>query len=439
MVGVSDLDNAQPGKWRQAASDLLTAARHCDDLSSTAREEVAVTLKMCWNDETGKKARRKFVKQADALEAAADTLRGLAKVYDTLADDMEAAQRDLHSALDYARRHDLEVDESGRVGPKNPVFRAPNAKNPHIEHVTPIVDEALRKAGKADTEAEAMIRSIQGLVEVTDPKPARDVPAHGPSSPIAIALRLHATRGSLHRINVGPSQLDAVDRAVAETKISKRLLLAILWQEQQWYQKKWDSDLSGPIPFLGRLFNWTLRETLVPDKSLGITHMKLDTVREVMHTYEDKFKFADGRILGDLSDSQLSKYIEERPNEAIRLSAYYLKRLRSNPYGAETDKQLFLLYAADTEQVRDANAEFGDSTEERDNAIGQRARNWDELQAPLDDALAWDALTKAQQQQALEWLEAHLPDEGDNDVEPIYTEDRPEPKPSPGPPPTPSG
>ncbi|MBB5935004.1 hypothetical protein FHS42_002054 [Streptomyces zagrosensis] len=36
-------------------------------------------------------------------------------VYDDLADAIGAAQRDLTSALDYARTHELKVDDSGRV------------------------------------------------------------------------------------------------------------------------------------------------------------------------------------------------------------------------------------------------------------------------------------------------------------------------------------
>lgn len=315
--------------------------RYCSDLSSTARDEVAATLQKCWNDEIGREARRKFVKQADDLEAAAYTLRRLAKVYDRLADDMESAQRTLRSALDYAQRHELEIDESGRVQPKNPKVGKPGVMDPHVAHVRPIVEEALRKATKADTEAATLIPTIQGLAEVDDPRLARTALARNGDNPLAIALRLHATRGDLHPINVGPAQIEAVKRAAAETGVSRKLLLAILWQEQQWYQN-FDSDLQGPIPFIGRVLNWALRETGVrPDKSLGITHMKLETAREVMNAYPREFTSADGKFLGDLDDSQLAKYIEENPNESVRLSAYYLARLGENPYGAGSDKQLF--------------------------------------------------------------------------------------------------
>ncbi|WP_244190718.1 hypothetical protein [Streptomyces caeruleatus] len=123
--------------------------------------------------------------------------------------------------------------------------------------------------------------------------------------------------------------------------MSKKLLLAILWQEQQWWQNH-DRDLKGPLPWGGGLFDWTLRETVKPDKSLGITHMKLETVRDTLDSHNMMFKTADGGFVSELSDSQLTKYIEQNPNEAIRLSAYHLKDLRDkDEYGAGTDKQLF--------------------------------------------------------------------------------------------------
>ncbi|MGN5389950.1 hypothetical protein [Streptomyces sp. JL7001] len=42
------------------------------------------------------------------------------------------------------------------------------------------------------------------------------------------------------------------------TGISRKLLLAILWQEQQWYQN-FSPGLTGPLAQAGRIFNWTLQ------------------------------------------------------------------------------------------------------------------------------------------------------------------------------------
>lgn len=142
--------------------------------------------------------------------------------------------------------------------------------------------------------------------------------------------------------------------------------MSILWQEQQWYQNG-DPGLGGPQGWFGHVFDWALEGTAKPGKSIGITHMKLATARQVIANDPAAF-MTDGRSLNDLSDSQLTKYMEENPNEDIRLSAHYLAQLQQNQHGATTDKDLFLLYAADTQQVRDANSQYGDDTGPRGGA-----------------------------------------------------------------------
>lgn len=228
--------------------------------------------------------------------------------------------------------------------------------------------------------------------------------------------------------------------------MSKTLLLSILWQEQQWYQN-YDKDGRGFLPSIGRMFNWTLQQTIKPDKSLGITHMKLGTARNVIGQHRQAFTTPDGTYLGDLSDAQLTKYIEENPNEDIRLSAYHLQELQKNPYGADTDKQLFMLYAADTPDVREKNEQYGDDSDHRGGDIKARGENWDKLQPRLEDAKAWEALSDEERQRALEQLEGDTPKGHSFTIDPIYGGDshgtgtgEPEPgtpSPEPGPSPTP--
>jgi hypothetical protein len=224
-----------------------------------------------------------------------------------------------------------------------------------------------------------------------------------------IALRLLVEDGGPHPINITPEEYKALKAAAAETGISENLLLSITWQEQQWYQNMDDYGLFGDLmEDTGHVFDWGLEESVVPDKSLGITHMKLATARAVMSREQRQFT-VNGKFLGDLSDSQLTKYIEENPGEDIRLSAHYLAQLKQNPYGARTDKQLFLLYAADTPQVRAANALYGDATAPRKNDMHTRAANWDKLHQPLLDSQAWAGLTDAERQAALNRLSVDLP------------------------------
>lgn len=447
MVSVPDLKNAKPKLWRDAADDVLRAAKHCEEIGGLARDRVAATLQQCWVGDGGAAARRTFVQHAGDYDAAALSLRALTKVYDGLAEAIEGAQRDLHSALDYASARDLRVDESGRVQLAHAVATAPGDTTyaDQVNHAQGIINDALTKATQADTDAAGAIRAIKSLTEVTDPALVKEALQEG--SPLNVALRLAGGPKGLHPVNVGAAQLAAVDRAARETGMSKTLLLAILWQEQQWYQN-FDKDPNSALGKFGRFFDWTLEETVKPDKSLGITHMKLKTARAVLDNHDKDF-VVGGRHLRDLSDAQLTKYIEENPNEDIRLSAFLLKDLRENPYGARTDKHLFLLYAADTPQVREANERYGDDTYSRGGAIRHRASNWDKLQPHLTDAQRWDSFTDEQRERALKQLESQTPKGHHVDLHPIFDTDgvstgtgsgapKPgTPSPEPGPAPTP--
>ncbi len=81
--------------------------------------------------------------------------------------------------------------------------------------------------------------------------------------PLATAYPADPTRPS-----VPPNVLNEVKLASAETGVSQKLPLAILWQEQQWYQNS-NPSLSGPLTEFGRFFDWSLTLGAKPDKSLG--------------------------------------------------------------------------------------------------------------------------------------------------------------------------
>ncbi|MFE0455447.1 hypothetical protein ACFW2D_30100 [Streptomyces sp. NPDC058914] len=448
MVSVSDLVAAKPQQWRDAADDAVAAAKQCDNLASLARDEMAATLRQCWVGDAGRAAREKFVKHADDYEAAAVSLRALARAYDDLADDITDAQRDLNSALDYAQRNGLKVDDSGRVDFAHPVATSPDSgEHSKVTHTHEIVSGALAKAGRADTEAARAMRTIEGLTAIGDPRLAKE--ALDGNSPLAIALRLSGGLNGLHPINVPPNVLNAVKVASAETGISQKLLLAILWQEQQWYQNH-NPSLRGPLTEFGRFFDWSLSLGLKPDKSLGITHMKLETARTVVDNHRQAFQLEDGRYLSELSDAELAATIEGNPELDVRLSAYHLSDLRDSPYGSDTDKQLFTLYAADTPDVREKNEQYGDDSDNRGGDIKVRGKNWDKIEPHLDDAMAWNDLSDEERAEAIQQLESQTPAGHHLSLDPLYSTGQttgtgtgePEegtPSPAPGPSPTPPG
>ena len=225
-------------------------------------------------------------------------------------------------------------------------------------------------------------------------------------SPEAIARRLLAGPGGLHPINVSPALLEGVREASERTGVSERLLLAILWQEQQWYQND-EPGLSGPETEIGRIYDLLAQQArqLVQgkDKSLGITHVKLATARRIINGDRSMFTI-DGRFLGGMSDVDLEAYIEANPEMDIFLTASYLRQLGDNPYGAASDKQLFMLYAWEDPRRRDANFKYQDRTPSVQGDYRSRAQNWDRLQQHLDDAAAWASLTDAERRETLDRL-----------------------------------
>ncbi|MFF2630291.1 hypothetical protein ACFVUN_31575 [Kitasatospora griseola] len=416
MLTLDDLDHAQPGLWQQACDDALTTARHCEHLASVARDEVNRTLAGAWTSPTGDSARARFARHAESYDSAALSMRDLAKVYDRLATSMAAAQRTLHGALDFARDHRLNVGQDGSVhrdpGPVDPAKEA--ALGERIHQAQALITAALHDATAADIGAADELRTLAQLSGIESSGTVRAALDHDGNSALAVALRLQSTHDGPHRINVPPELIDAARRASAETGISTDLLLAVMWQEQQWYQNE-EPGLDGPLTALGRRSDRAAADSLKPDKSLGITHIKLATARSVIDADPAGFP----NLVG-LSDTRLAEYIEEHPAEDVRLSAYHLKRLRRTPDGATSDKQLFLLYAADTEQVRRANVQYGDDGSHRGAAIKDRSDSWDALQQSLRDADAWNSLPEAERRRALDDLASRTPSDTAVELNPVY-------------------
>ncbi|MER7850172.1 hypothetical protein ABTZ03_40270 [Kitasatospora sp. NPDC096077] len=417
MLTVDALNRADAQLWRHAGDDAANTAKHCEHVASVARDEVARTLGSAWSSPAGDSARARFARHAETYEAAAMAMRAIARTYDGLAKAIETSRLTLHSALDYASRNQLKVNQDGSVY-TDPVAQTPEAAaalQDAIKQTEEMITSVLQAATAADSAAADELRTLAGLVNVEDPKAVRDLLSGDGNSALAVALRLQGGASGLHGINVSPAQIEAARKASAETGMSFDLILAIMWQEQQWYQN-YEPNLDGPLTAAGRRANWAGEETFKPDKSLGITHMKLATARGVIQDFPGSFP-----SLGGLSDSQLAKYIEENPNEDVRLSAYYMKQLQKNPHGATSDKQLFMLYAADTEQVRDSNAKYGDDSSQRGAAIKSRADNWDQLQQGLRDADAWNGLPESERRKALDTLAAQTPYDRKVDLNPLYS------------------
>ena len=306
----------------------------------------------------------------------------------------------------------------------------PNS-NPHranAQEYANRIANALKEATEADAKWSPKLERLQADDDLTvshadwnDTRKDADAIRKGNprgKTALELAMRLQSPPDGVESINISETELQAVNRAARETNISKKLLLAILWQEQQWYQKV--GSLDSPAVTAGRIFNWSLAETVKPDKSLGITHIKPETARKILDEHPNAFPTQDGGNVNDLNDSQLNKYIEERPDEAIRMAAYHLRDTREkSSHGADSDRDLFILYAADTPEVREMNEKHGDDSSERGDAIKARIDNWNKIESHLDDSLEWNRLTEEERSEAREQLESQTPAGHNVSIEPI--------------------
>lgn len=195
--------------------------------------------------------------------------------------------------------------------------------------------------------------------------------------------------------DISGSTLAYIDKVSRETGVHRDLLIALCWQEQQWYQA-YDNTSGGMFTWLGRRFDFGLEQTIYPGKSLGITHLKLPTVRGVIANMNDSG-------LSNLNDAQLTKMIEQDPDLDILISANYVKQLSQNPYGANTDEDLFVLYATgDNAETRAANAKYGsDYTKRSNSTVSARMQDWNAFSAQITAANEWVALTPQQQADGL--------------------------------------
>lgn len=232
----------------------------------------------------------------------------------------------------------------------------------------------------------------------------------GPQDPLSILLRLTAYQKD--RLNLPPDLIAYAKEAAAKYGISEDLMLITLVQEQQWYQQH-DPGLDGVLTKLGRFGDWVYREVKDPIKSLGIVHMKPGTARQIALDHD--IRLADGTPLSSLSDTELTVAIEENPKLAIDLAAQHLADLRRPPDagrnlpGADTDYGVFLLYSADTQQVRDYNEWLEDDPGPRSGDIGPRGEDFHAIQQQLLDTRSWEALTPEQREAALKEVGATMP------------------------------
>ncbi|MGH3710979.1 MAG: amidase domain-containing protein [Pseudonocardiaceae bacterium] len=168
MVSFSQLRDAKPGLWQDAADDWLAGARHSARCADEIRARGSGPLVEHWQDKVGQLAGAMLADLATKFEVASDVMQGAAMVLDALAESISLAQRTLRRAIEDAQEAGYLVAEDGslRQGP----VRLPGMVD--YLSVRSRIDEALREASQADQKAAAALNHIQDSVGMTDPAKA---------------------------------------------------------------------------------------------------------------------------------------------------------------------------------------------------------------------------------------------------------------------------
>ncbi|MFE0462048.1 amidase domain-containing protein [Kitasatospora sp. NPDC058965] len=185
MVTLNDLDKADPTRWKAAADGWQALVQQATAAVDDIHAQGVQPLSDHWQDPVGKVAGQKLADQAQALEAAADIMRGVVMVLDGFAHSLEYARQTLHSATELAARYGLDVDlvQGCVVVPDD---GSPFEDPDQVLEVDRMLHEAWQMADQADTKVAAELDKLAADTGVTDLGQALDA-IQGDASNVELA------------------------------------------------------------------------------------------------------------------------------------------------------------------------------------------------------------------------------------------------------------
>lgn len=169
MVDFAQLRDAKPDSWQKAADDWLTLAKEAEQSAHDIYANGAAALSEHWTDQVGQNAAQRLKDLGNAFEIAAVEIRSVVSTLDGLADAAKLAQQSLHSAVDYATRSGMVVDDGGHVNMSDPrtMHNDPDFQQARGESQR-LIDEAVAEANRIDQDACAELRQLYLNVGQTD-------------------------------------------------------------------------------------------------------------------------------------------------------------------------------------------------------------------------------------------------------------------------------
>lgn len=392
----SQLRSLKASLLGEAARTWSTFAKTMNTNEATYGSGVIANVKATrWEGKAAAAAATELQKNQNQISLVSAEAGSVDGVLSGAFQDFSAAQRYLNNTITAADKLQLHVDTDGNVSP--PPMSAADRHDP-----TSIAYWG--KLSSAASAIEGRFWKARNLAKEADERLQAALAGLGSSSFSGkgdLATRLAKTIDTPgHPLNVQPSLMAAARQAAQRYGISENLLSMILWQEQQWYQN--DGGTKGIMPWIGHQFNDGLQETLRPNKSMGITHLKAQTALDVLA--RDGVKDENGRLHKTYSQSDIASKLEDDPRFAIDVAARYLGQIQGEAGGNWSDKQTFFIYSADGNDVRTGNRKYGDATDGRGFAIHQRGVNFDKVAPSIQAQQLWSRLSPADRARALQQL-----------------------------------
>jgi hypothetical protein len=186
MVSFDQLRKAKPELFSETAKSWSNCAAKLDDEAGHLTAQVFRPMQRpdVWAGPAAQAAAKHCGNVEQATTDAVDEMRQVAGVLRTLSEEITSAQRELHSALDAARRSNVTVSSDGSkvTAPKIPVpagqsdLAAQRQKEMQgvVDNIAKLIKDAVDRATKADQEAAQQLRKWGVAMPDADTQAAND-------------------------------------------------------------------------------------------------------------------------------------------------------------------------------------------------------------------------------------------------------------------------
>lgn len=165
MTTFRQLADADAQPFAAAADDWLSLAQESEASADHLYERDGKALEASWADAVGERARQTVRKVAQDFQAAGMSMRGILSTLDGFADAIALCKRNLDSAVDFAVRAGLTVEQDGRV--TVPAGASEQRLIEQADQARRLIEDAVRDATEIDRLAAASLNRLTEPAGIT--------------------------------------------------------------------------------------------------------------------------------------------------------------------------------------------------------------------------------------------------------------------------------